>query len=210
MSHSEIAKLAAETSMPSAAPRSTLQERVSAAILEAAAEVLASRGEVASMADVAAAAGVGRATVYRYFPSREALLDELADLALRTAGDRLLAAGLPKVSVEEGLARAVRVLVGVGDYFVVLARERVRPDPTQLEQRLSAPLRALLERGQETGVIRTDVPVSWLTDSLLSLVVSVLLARPALGEEDAVAVITGLFLDGCRERPKPMAEESVS
>jgi TetR/AcrR family transcriptional repressor of mexCD-oprJ operon len=179
-------------------PRSALQERVSAAILEAAAEVLATDGEAASMNDVATAAGVGRATVYRYFPSREALLDRLADLALARAGDRLHAAGLPGVSVEEGLNRAVRVLVGVGDYFVVLARERVRPDPVQLEQRLWAPLRALLERGQETGVIRTDVPVSWLSDSLLSLAVSVLLARPARGEEDAVAAITSLFLDGCR------------
>src|SRR5919204_335476 len=195
--------------MTSGTPRPALQARVSAAILDAAAQLLAQRGEAASMSDVAAAAGVGRATVYRYFPSREALLEELAELALATAGDRLGAAGLANVTVEEGLARAVRVLVGVGDYFVVLARERVRPDPAQLEQRLSAPLRALLQRGQETGVIRTDLPVSWLTDSLVALVVSVLLARPVLGEEDAVAAITSLFLDGSRQPPKSTAEEAV-
>src|SRR5919201_3114537 len=146
--------------MTSGTSRPTLQERVSAAILEAAAQLLARRGEAASMSDVAAAAGVGRATVYRYFPSREALLEELADLALSTAGDRLQAAGLPNVSVEEALARAVRVLVGVGDYFIVLARERVRPESGQLEERLASPLRALLERGQETGVIRTDLAAS--------------------------------------------------
>jgi TetR/AcrR family transcriptional repressor of mexCD-oprJ operon len=195
--------------MSSAATRPTLQQRVSAAILEAAAQVLARRGEAASMSEVAAAAGVGRATLYRYFPSREALLDQLAELALTTAGDRLLAAGLPKVSVEEGLARAVRVLVGVGDYFIVLARERVRPDSAQLEERLGTPLRGLLERGQDTGVIRTDVPVSWLTESLLGLVVSVLLAPPVLGEEDAAAAITSLFLEGSRARPKPTAQEPV-
>src|SRR5919197_2205650 len=102
--------------------RSRLQQRVSAAILEAAAEVLATRGEQASMADVAAAAGVGRATVYRYFPNRQALLDELGQFALRGARERLLAASLDKVSVEEGVSRAVRALVGVGDYFVVLTR----------------------------------------------------------------------------------------
>jgi AcrR family transcriptional regulator len=189
--------------MSTTAPRLTLQERVSAAILEAAAQVLAARGEAASMSDVAAAAGVGRATVYRYFPSREVLLDRLADLALTVAGERLASAGLEKVSVEEGVARAVRVLVGVGDYFTVLARERVRPDSAQLEQRLNAPLRALLERGQQTGVIRRDVPVAWLTESLLGLVVSVLLARPPLGEEDAVAAVTSLFLDGSRARTTP-------
>lgn len=186
--------------MTSGAPRPTLQERVSAAILEAAAQLLARRGEATSMSDVAAAAGVGRATVYRYFPSREALLDELAQLALTTAGDRLGAAGLANVSVEEGLARAVRVLVGIGDYFIVLARERVRPDAAQLEDRLASPLRALLERGQESGVIRADVAAPWLTEALLALVVSVLLARPPLGEEDAAASITSLFLDGSRAR----------
>ena len=43
--------------------QTTLHARVSAAILEAAAAVLAERGEQASMADVAAAAGMARATV---------------------------------------------------------------------------------------------------------------------------------------------------
>src|SRR5918911_2194199 len=66
--------------------RQALQERVAAAILEAAARVLAAGGEQASMNDVAAAAGVARATLYRYFPSRQALLDELARVAADEAG----------------------------------------------------------------------------------------------------------------------------
>ena len=60
----------------------TLRARVSSAILEAAATVLAERGEQASMADVAAAAGMARATVYRYFPNREALFEALGRLAV--------------------------------------------------------------------------------------------------------------------------------
>src|ERR671933_585725 len=71
--------------------QTTLQARVSAAILEAAAAVLAERGEQASMADVAAAAGVARATVYRYFPNREALFEALGRLAVEEAGERLQA-----------------------------------------------------------------------------------------------------------------------
>jgi TetR/AcrR family transcriptional repressor of mexCD-oprJ operon len=185
---------------PSPLPRTALQERVSAAILEAAAKVLSAQGDQASMLDIAAAAGVGRATVYRYFPSRQALLDELARVAVERAGERLSAAGLDRVSAAEGISRAVRALVAVGEYFVVLERERVRPDPARLEEQVGAPLRALLEHGQTTGEIRGDVPASWLTEALLGLVVTILLAPRVLGAEDTIAAITSLFLEGCTGR----------
>ncbi len=182
-------------------PRPALQQRVATAILEAAARVLASDGEHASMNDVAIAAGVARATVYRYFPSRQALLDELAQLAVGDAGARLASARIDDVAVEEGVTRAVRALIDVGDYFIVLARERVRPEPEQFEQMLATPLRRLLERGQSTGDIRGDIPSSWLTESLVGLVGSILPFAPTLGREDTIAAITSLFLDGARARP---------
>src|ERR671926_779295 len=103
-------------------PRQALQERVAAAILEAAARVLAVGGEQASMNDVAAAAGVARATLYRYFPSRQALLDELGRRALADASGRLESARVDQVGLEEGVARAVRALVELGEAFIVLAR----------------------------------------------------------------------------------------
>ena len=166
------------------------------------------------MLDVAAAAGVGRATVYRYFPSRQALLDELAAVAVEQAGERLAGASLDRVPAAEAISRAVRAFVGVGDYFVVLERERVRPDPERLETRIAAPLRAVLERGQANGEIREDVPAGWLTEALLGLVVNILVAPRVLGTEDMIAAITSLFLDGCArvrsgtrvdEAPEPVA-----
>jgi TetR/AcrR family transcriptional repressor of mexCD-oprJ operon len=180
------------------APRQALQQRVSTAILDAAARVLVGRGEQASMSDVAAAAGVARATVYRYFPSRQALLDELARLAVRDAAERLASARIEEVAAQEGVRRAIRALVDVGDYFVVLARERVQPDAEEFERGLAAPLRRLFERGAAAGEIRPDIPSSWLTNSLVGLVVSVLPSTPALGKEDTIAAITGLFFDGAR------------
>jgi TetR/AcrR family transcriptional regulator, mexCD-oprJ operon repressor len=183
---------------PHAAPRQALQERVAAAILEAAARVLLVRGEQASMTDVAAAAGVARATVYRYFPNRQSLLDELARSAVRSAGDRLASARIDEIPVADGITRAVRALVDVGDLFVVLARERLRPDGEQFERHVVGPLRALVERGQSSGEIRADVPSAWLAAALIGVVVNVVSSPVQHGREDTVAAITSVYIDGAR------------
>ena len=169
-------------------------------ILEAAARLLAHAGGQVSMNDVAAAAGVARATVYRYFPSRQALLDRLAELAVSEAGTRLASARIEEVEPDEGVTRAVRALVDVGDYFIALARERIRPAPEEFQENIAGPLRRLFERAQASGEIRADVPSLWLTESLVALVVGALSAAPALGREDSIAAITSMFLDGARSR----------
>ncbi|MBV9423063.1 MAG: TetR/AcrR family transcriptional regulator [Solirubrobacterales bacterium] len=180
--------------------RQSLQQRVAAAILDGAAQIFAVQGEQASMNDVAEAAGVARATVYRYFPNREALLDELAQAAVSDVDARLASARIDEVAPEEGIARAVRALVDVGDSFVLLARERLRSDPERFERKLIQPLSRLFERGQVSGDFRGDITSARLTESLIALVVGVLRSTPALGKEDMTATITGLFLDGARAR----------
>src|SRR5512132_4430457 len=50
-----------------------------ARILESARTCLACDGHEAQIDDIARAAGVGVGTVYRHFPTKEALLDALAD-----------------------------------------------------------------------------------------------------------------------------------
>jgi TetR/AcrR family transcriptional repressor of mexCD-oprJ operon len=185
------------------APRPALRERVASAILEAAAGVLADQGEQASMSEVAAAAGVARATVYRYFPNREALLEAVGRLALDDAGERLGAARLDEIAISDGLERAVRALVGVGDGFVVLARQRPRPDVHGFDEKIGAPLRKLFARGQDSGEIRGDVPVAWLTEALFGLLVNVIGSAPALGTDDTIAAISTVFLDGARGERSP-------
>ena len=180
--------------------QTTLHTRVSAAILEAAAAVLAEHGEHARMADVAAAAGMARATVYRYFPNREALFEALGRVAVEEAGERLQAGRLEEVPVPEAFGRAVRALVAVGEPFVVVARESARPDSAEFERRVASPLRKLIERAQSLGEVRDDLPASWLMESLIGIVVSGLRIRPSLGVEDTVEGITSLFLDGARLR----------
>ena len=191
--------------MSQSAPRQALQERVAAAILDGAARMFAVEGEQASMNDIAAAAGVARATVYRYFPNRQALLDELAQAAVSDADARLASARIDEVEPEEGIVRAVRALVDVGDSFVLLARQRSRSDPERFERRVTQPLRQLFERGQANGDIRSDLTSARLSESLIGLIVGVLMSNPPLGKEDQIATITALFLDGARARgPRPL------
>jgi TetR/AcrR family transcriptional repressor of mexCD-oprJ operon len=191
--------------MSEPAPKQALQQRVTDAILDGAARMLAVQGERASMNDVAAAAGVARATVYRYFPNRQALLDELTQAAVSDADARLAAARIDEVAPEEGVARAVRALVDVGDAFVLLARERAGSDSERFERSLAQPLRHLLQRGQADGDIRGDIASARLTESLIALIAGVLTSSPPLGKEDMVSTVTALFLDGARARGPRLA-----
>lgn len=148
------------------------------------------------MNDVAIAAGVARATVYRYFPSRQALLDELADVAIRDAGERLASARIHEIAPREAITRVIRALVEVGDPLVVVAREHVRPTGEHFSSRIHKPIETLVDRAREEGALRDDLPSTWLTEALIGLVVSVLSAPSSLGREDTIAAISSMFLEG--------------
>lgn len=61
-------------------PRANQKARTRAAIVEAA-QLLRAEGETPTVAQAAEEAGVSRATAYRYFPTQEALLVEVADIS---------------------------------------------------------------------------------------------------------------------------------
>jgi TetR/AcrR family transcriptional regulator, mexCD-oprJ operon repressor len=174
--------------------RQAFQERVSEMILAAAARTLA-RQEAATLADVAVTAGVARATVYRYFPNRGRLVEAVARRAAESAHEKLIAARVDEVPVEEGLTRAVRAFVDEGEAFVVLARERGRLEAKEFDRLVGSPLRRLLEGGRSSKRIRTDVATDVLVESLLGMVAGVL-ANCSLGRDDAVASLGAAFLDG--------------
>ena len=187
------------TSAASGGPR---YDRTAAAILDAAAHALSEHGRGANMADVAAAAGVSRATLYRYYPDRDALLGALASQALADAAARLADAGLERATVEEAIERIVRALTAVGDRYAVLAHEQVEGDPDEIERLVAAPMRAVFARGLESRLLRQDIPVDVLLELFGGALVAALklIDRGQLGLEEASAAAASVFLDGARAR----------
>jgi AcrR family transcriptional regulator len=170
------------------------------AIHETAARLLAD-GD-ASMVEIAAAAGVGRATLYRHYPTRDALLAALAGQALDELAERVADAALEQTSVVEGIERLARVFLTVADRYVVLVRERVRPDADEAERRVGGPLRAVFERGIRESVFRPDLGAQAQLQIFSSLVTGALQAglQRELGIEEAAARLTSFYLDGARVR----------
>jgi len=136
-----------------------------AAILAAAEEMFA-RGPVPAMAEVAAAAGVRRATLYAHFPSREDLVDAVMEHVIASADAALGALRLEEDPADVALVRMVRTSWPVLDRhrrlralaLAELGPERVR----RHHDRVSHHLDALITRGQDAGRFRTDLPRDWL------------------------------------------------
>lgn len=174
----------------------SLRQRVSAAILDAAAEVVATQGAEASMADIAAAAGVARATLYRYFPTRAALLADIHDVVVADVGRRLEALRLGDVDVGTAIERAVRALVEAGELLAFVVTEDATKPSELLDDRVKAPLRSVFERAQRRGDLPAEVTPRFLVDALLGLVGGVLRHSPALGREEVVTKTARVFRDG--------------
>lgn len=150
------------------------------------------------MSDLAEAAGVGRATLYRYFPTRESLLAALMVQAQEEAVRRLREAQLETVAFPEALARAARALVAVGSRFVVLAREQPIAKAPPEGSELVAHISGLLGRAQSEGRLRDDVPLDWLVQAFgTTLLAGIDYGhRAGLGTEDVAALVTAHFLQG--------------
>ena len=178
-----------------------LNLRTGAAILETAAHLLAEHD--ASMSEIAAAAGVGRATLYRHYPTREALLAALAAQALDEIAERVADAGLEHATVAEGIERLARVLLTVADRYVVLVRERVKPDKDDSDERLAGRSATCSNEASAKASCARTSPAEAQLQLFASSITGALhnnLQRE-LGIEQTAATLTSFFLDGARSGP---------
>jgi AcrR family transcriptional regulator len=186
-----------------------IQDRVAATILDVAADLLARGGEPPSMSDVAAAAGVSRATLYRYFPTREQLLQALAATALDATITRLAQAGLDTVPVPEAIARITRLVAAAGSkYAAVIGPTRTKP-ASPAEQHIGTMIDAQLRRGIDDGTFRGDLTIEELGFVLGQLLQAAarLAAEHQAGVEKAAALITSVFLHGTQNRQDATAKD---
>ncbi|WP_199549840.1 TetR/AcrR family transcriptional regulator [Streptomyces sp. N35] len=145
-------------------------------IVDAAIDCLG-RKPAASMVDIAQAAGVGRVTLYGHFSSREAVVEAaLARVIERGQGTLDGLDGLDASdSDSEGDPREVlRRLIESSWMLIaqasgVLEAAQATLSPQRIHDLHAAPERrvlALIERGQEQGVFRDDLPAAWLSNAL--------------------------------------------
>ncbi|SDU76678.1 TetR/AcrR family transcriptional regulator [Jiangella alkaliphila] len=150
--------------MPVTTGRRADAQRNVAAILDAAAECLV-RDPDASVSDIAAAAGVGRVTLYGHFASRTDLVDAVFVRAVARAHEALDAVDLTG-DARAALARLVASSWRVIDesrLLLVAAQHALPPERIrELHENPMGRVRSLLERGRAAGVFRFDLPADWL------------------------------------------------
>ncbi len=168
-----------ETERPLRADARRNRER----ILQSARAAFAESGAEAQIDDVARHAGVGVGTVYRHFPTKQALLTELVRQTFRLFTERareaLEADGEP-FAVIEGLLRRIAETAAedVGVQYTLAGSDGHASTEAQAEQdELIAVIAELIERARRAGTIRPDIEAIDI-GMLICGVVSVMGPRP--------------------------------
>lgn len=158
------------------------RERNAARILDAAIGVLGERPE-ATMAEIAEATGLGRATVYRHYPTREALLAAIREDAVAASASALDASRLDDGPADAALERFVRSCWAVHDrHLLVISAIGPLSGPSAVlveKRHITERVAALIARGQASGEFRTDRDPAWLATSINGIVFA---AVDAVGE----------------------------
>ena len=172
-------------------------------VLEAAKAVFSRGGADASLEAVAREAGVGIGTLYRHFPTREALyeavyrreVDHLGELA-----EQLTSEAAPTEALRRWLRSNVEFIATKKGMSAALALAAHKPSDlfAYSFDRLTKALGLLLARAVAAGEIRADVS----PEDLLRTVVGTCLMHDRPGWQPSVLRLVDVLVDGLRVAPK--------
>jgi len=178
-------------------PDAELQERRRAEILDAATVVFAQHGfGAADVQEIADKTGVGKGTVYRYFPSKEELFLAAVDHGMRrlkTAVDAAIAdVRLPLERIAEGVRAYLTFFDANPEIVELLIHERAqfrdRSKPTYFVHRDAnmGPWQALFCELIQNGTVR-DIPVERITDFVSDLLYGTMFTNHFAGRKKSPA-----------------------
>lgn len=169
-------------------------------LLRAAADFLGRRPN-ATQDEIAAAVGVSRATLHRYFSGRRALTEALENLAVVEMRKVLKTVRLQDGTATDALRRLIAACQPVSPYLALLYSQSQELDFDNTQEawlEIDTEITALFQRGQHDGDFRPDLTAAWLTEALYSLVGGTAWAIRAgrVAERDFDRLITDLLLHG--------------
>lgn len=186
-------------------PDAELQERRSAEILDAATVVFSENGfAAADVQEIANKTGVGKGTVYRYFPSKEELFLAAVDHGMRrlkSAVDAAIAGvGPPLERIAEGVRAYLAFFDEHPEIVELLIHERAhfrdRKKPTYFVHRDAnmAPWQALFRELIQVGVVR-DIPVERITEFVSDVVYGTMFTNYFSGRKATLSSQCDTILD---------------
>ncbi len=178
-------------------------------ILESACVVFADRGLDASVSDVAERAGVGTATIFRRFPTKDDLIAATLERELETIRDHAVAAAEsddPAAARTEFIGWAVGTFIDDRCLCEAAGGELfARPGIQELFGAVTVAVEQLLGRAQAAGAIRADVVASdigFLVNAIGHAGIALEATAPGAWRR-----YVGLILDGLRsEGATPLAQ----
>jgi AcrR family transcriptional regulator len=189
-------------------------ERNRERVLDQATRLLAQDPAV-GVGEIAHAAGVGRATLYRHFPTREDLLAAIDERAFEETEAAFAASRLAEGTATAALERLVTALLEVGDrYRFLLAEDALaikRKHHRERNERQAATLFALVERGQAAGEFSRSIAPRWMLAVFGAVIVAAIreIAEGRLDREEAPAVVTDSLLYGYGSVPHEASREGL-
>jgi AcrR family transcriptional regulator len=177
-------------------------ERNRAGLLASAQAAFASGQEQVTLEQIARDADVGIGTLYRHFPTREALVEALyrkeladlcagaADLLATHAPDDALRAWMDRfsgyVTAKREMADALRVVFASGAVTV-----------SQIRELLADAVQTILDAGIAAGTLRDDVRA----EDIVATVVGMFTATSLAGGREQLGRMLNLLMDAIRRPP---------